>query len=74
MFVNDIDLGNPSNVNEEIIEGEFRPLDITQSPFNVNGIKIFMYQTDHTTKLVIYCNNQGILNEIFEYFMYTIGR
>jgi SAM-dependent methyltransferase len=54
LFTNNVDFESSSNMNKDIMRGDFRPLDITKEPFNVNGVKIFTYYTDHAMKQVVY--------------------
>ncbi|MEN9343375.1 MAG: hypothetical protein RLZZ453_162 [Chlamydiota bacterium] len=54
LFTNNI---GPENENQDIQRGEFRPLDLTAAPFYLNGVKAFMYSTDHGNKQVLYHGN-----------------
>jgi SAM-dependent methyltransferase len=47
----------PENLNHDIQKGEFRPLDLTAAPFYLNGLKVFIYSTDHGNKEVLYHGN-----------------
>ena len=44
-------------VNIDIQRGQFRPLDLTAAPFYLNGVKVFIYSTDHDMKQVLYHGN-----------------
>lgn len=43
--------------NWDIQRGEWRPLDLTKAPFCLNGVKLFIYSTDHAEKQVLYHGN-----------------
>ena len=45
LITNDTDIGG-KNVNYQINRGESRPLDLTEPPFSVKGIKVFHYGWD----------------------------
>lgn len=59
LFINNLDSNDSSCENHEIARGGFRPLDLTKAPFDLGGIRIFTYFTDHAVKQVVYCSNQG---------------
>ena len=54
LFTNNI---GSENENQDIPRGGFRPLDLTAAPFFLNGVKAFMYSTDHGDKQVMYHGN-----------------
>jgi SAM-dependent methyltransferase len=54
LFTNNL---GQENQNKDIERGQFRPLDLTKFPFNLNGIRLLTYSTDHGEKQVLYHGN-----------------
>jgi hypothetical protein len=54
LFTNNI---GEDNENTDIERGNFRTLDLTKPPFNLTGIKVLTYSTDHALKQVLYHGN-----------------
>jgi hypothetical protein len=57
LFINNVDGDTLTSANREIERGDWRVIDITAPPFNIDGVKILNYFTDHAVKQVIYIRN-----------------
>jgi len=57
LFTHNIADVDQSNVNKEINRGWFRELDLTAPPFNLKGVKVLTYDTDHSVKQIVYYGN-----------------
>ena len=49
LITNDIDPKTGTSLNLPVATGQYRPIDLTQPPFNIKGIKIFTYHAGSNT-------------------------
>lgn len=66
LITNDLSYDKPSsNINKDIENGECRPLDLSKSPFKINGVFIFPFvPTDgHSKKPIFLISNQNNKNQ-----------
>lgn len=54
IITNDVDPNSYSSTNPDILNGDHRFLDLTKEPFNIDGIKLFVYQSGGVIKQVLY--------------------
>lgn len=53
LFITDVVPDTFSIKNKSIVTGDYRPLDLTEAPFQVNGIKIFKFLAGNSVKQVL---------------------
>jgi SAM-dependent methyltransferase len=58
LITNDIYPQHTITQNEDIICGEYRPLDLTVPPFNIAGVKVLTFQSGPNTKQVLCVKNE----------------
>ncbi|CAN5186143.1 hypothetical protein BH09DEP1_BH09DEP1_8400 [soil metagenome] len=57
IITNDVYEHSLSSDNYDITRGDYRPVDITKAPFNVNASKLLVYKSGYVTKQVLLiCN------------------
>ena len=58
LIINDVNPQTLSSKNPDIEKGDYRPIDLTQPPFNVVGEKLLTYRAGPTTKQVLYVRSR----------------
>lgn len=57
LITNDVYAHSLSSDNPDIVRGDYRPIDITCAPFNLNANKLLIYKSGYVTKQVLLiCN------------------